>query len=99
MFIINKEIKYPQRWSYGVRREKSDYGPYICDIYFGLKQIDYHTCCESRNDANSVGKFWVDWLNKCDATVRYNPSDFGDKWIHWYSIAYSTLRSKKGENE
>ena len=77
-----------RRWSYGVRRERSGYGPYICDIYFGFKQIDYHTCCMSRKDAISLGKFWVDWLKKCDIAFRYEPAKYKN-WLEWYSISYA----------
>ena len=80
-----------KRWSYGVRKELSEYGPYICDIYFGLKQIDYHTCCTSKKDVEKLGKFWVDWLKKCDKVFRYNPLEYKRGWLDWYSIAYGKM--------
>lgn len=78
----------PQRWSYGIRREKSGYGPYVCDIYFGLNQIDYHTCCKNKQEAIDLGKYWVNWLKKCDKTFSYDPTKW-KKWLDWYTIAYS----------
>ena len=77
-------------WNYGVRRERSEYGPYICDIYFGFKQIDYHTDCKSRKDAISVGKHWVDWLKKCDKVFPYRSYKYKN-WLEWYSIAYGKI--------
>ena len=76
------------KWSYGTRKESSDYGPYICDIYFGLKKIDYHTCCTSKKGAIKLGKFWVDWLERCDRRFKYDPTKYKN-WVDWYSITYS----------
>jgi hypothetical protein len=82
-----KKVNKLKRWSYGIRKEPSDLGPYVCDIYFGLTQIDYHTCIFSRKEAEKVGKTWVNFLEKCDAKFRYDSVKY-PKWIDWYSIAY-----------